>query len=120
VILFLKVLFGWVTTKSKVCNIPGELEQHAMNCLGQFWIAFTNGSTKQPSVHSQTLASLSRLWGKEKHDAVTCSANTAFSSTTLRSSAPLKSVSPTTQQTIFTYKRLWQILLDWISYKKPC
>lgn len=124
VILFLKVLLGWVTTKSKVCNTPEEIK-HAVKCFRQFWrcvvgITLMNGNARQPSVHNQTLASLLRLRGKEKNDGrVTCSVNAAFSSTILRSSDPLKRIKLTTQHTTFTHKRLWQILLNWIGYKKP-
>lgn len=77
------------------------------------------GECQTPSVHNQALPSLFRLWGKEKSDGrVTSSVNSTFSSTALRSPAPLKSLKPTTQQTTLTHKRLRQTLLHWISYKK--
>lgn len=95
-----------------------------MNCLRQFLAMcyrdhLNQGECQTLSVHNQVLPSLFRLWGKEKSDGrVTSSVNSTFSSTALRSSAPLKSLKLTTQQTTLTQKRLQQTLLHRISYKK--
>lgn len=122
VILFWKALLDWVTTKSKV-KYSREDKHHAVNCLRQFLAMccrdhLNEGECQAPSVHSQVLPSLFRLWGKQKsHGRVTSTVSSIFSSTALWSSAPLKSLKPTTQQTL-THKRLQQTLLCWISYKK--
>lgn len=95
-----------------------------MNCLRQFLAMcyrdhLNEGERQTLSVHNQVLPLLFRLWGKEKSDGrITSSVNSTFSSTALRSSAPLKSLKLTTQQTTLTQKRLQQTLLHWISYKK--
>lgn len=111
VILFLKVLLDWVTTKSKVWTIPEKINIFSGIVSDNSWqcVAVSN-TTGSQSLSFQTVRQVEEWW---QSPAVWTAPFQA-----LRSSAPLKSLKPTTQQTTFVNKRLQHTLLHWISYKK--
>lgn len=122
VILFLKVLLDCIITKSKVWSIPEKINIMQWIVSDNFWqcvaeITLMKGSVKHLQFTIRCCPLFSYCEARRKEMAESPAVWTApFQA--LRSSALLKSLKLTTQQTTFTHKTLQQTLLHCNSYKK--